>query len=70
MTIVPQVNRPYRIDGKTRLLSRLAYFTETYSAIAVCVVQAGLPGLLRRYAPRNDGGLNRGVAEKPKGFGA
>jgi peptide deformylase len=39
-------NRPYLIDGKTRLLSRLEYFTEGSTATAVCVVQAGLPGLV------------------------
>jgi hypothetical protein len=34
------------LQAQTRYLSRLAYFTDNNSATAVCVVQAGLPGLV------------------------
>jgi hypothetical protein len=39
---------------KTRYLSRLENRTVDSIATAVRLVQAGLPGSLRRYAPRND----------------
>jgi hypothetical protein len=45
LTQTPGSYRPYRIEGKTRSLSRLMNHTVDISAIAVFMVQAGLPGL-------------------------
>jgi hypothetical protein len=41
-TPLPEDSRPYRIEGKTRLLSRLTYLKDNNSAIGARLVQAGL----------------------------